>query len=114
TVTVIVPVYNDVARLRTCLTALAAQDYPADLLDVIVADNASSEDVRVALPADDDRFTIVHEARQGSYAARNTGWGHARGEILAFTDSDCLPRADWISRAVAALHAPDAPDAVGG
>lgn len=114
TVTVVVPVYNDVARLRTCLAALAAQDYPADRFDVVVADNASTEDLRPALPAGDARFAVVLEPRRGSYVARNTAARHATGEVLAFTDGDCIPRPDWLSRAVAALTTPDPPDAVGG
>jgi glycosyltransferase involved in cell wall biosynthesis len=44
------------------------------------------------------------EARPGSYAARNTGIELARGDILAFTDADCLPAADWIEHGLAALQ----------
>lgn len=114
TVTVIVPVFNDVERLGRCLSAIAAQDYPADRLEVVVADNASTEDVQAALPVGDDRFRIVHEARRGSYAARNAAVREARGAILAFTDADCIPRPQWVSAAVTALSDPNAPDAVGG
>ncbi|QJW35979.1 glycosyltransferase [Cellulosimicrobium protaetiae] len=112
-VTVIIPVYNDVERLRLCLDALAQQDYPADRLDVVVVDNASTVDLRPALP-DDDRFVMVRELRKGSYAARNAGLEVATGEVLAFTDADCRPWRDWLSTAVAMLKAPGAPDAVGG
>nr|WP_297425127.1 glycosyltransferase [uncultured Actinotalea sp.] len=100
TVTVVVPVYDDVDRLRLCLRALARQDYPAHLLDVVVVDNASPSDQSPALPTGDARFRLLHEARRGSYAARNTGVAAARGDVLAFTDADCVPRPDWISRAV--------------
>jgi len=112
-VTVIIPVYNDVERLRLCLDALAEQDYPADLVDVVVVDNASTTDLRPALP-DDERFTMIGERRKGSYAARNAGLEVATGEVLAFTDADCRPWRDWLSTAVATLRGPDAPDAVGG
>lgn len=113
-VSVIVPVYNDVDRLRTCLAALAAQDYTGPL-DVVVADNASTEDVGAALPPGDARFTVVREMQKGSYAARNAAVRVARGAILAFTDADCVPHATWVSRAVAVLADPTgAPDAVGG
>lgn len=112
-VTVVIPVYNDVERLRLCLDALVQQDYPADRMDVVVVDNASTTDLRPALP-DDDRFVLVEERRKGSYAARNAGLGVAAGEVLAFTDADCRPWRDWLSTAVAALRGPDAPDAVGG
>jgi GT2 family glycosyltransferase len=113
TVTVVVPVYEDLDRLRTCLRLLGEQDYPGDL-DVVVADNGSSSDLRPALPPDDARFRLVREERPGSYAARNAGLAVATGDVVAFTDADCRPRPDWLTRAVAALQGPEAPDAVGG
>ncbi|HEX5333027.1 MAG TPA: glycosyltransferase family A protein [Cellulomonas sp.] len=113
TVSVVVPVYNDVDRLRLCLSALAAQEYPRDKFEVVVVDNNSTDDLRPALP-DDERFRLVAEQRRGSYAARNTGVSTATGTVLAFTDADCRPRPDWLSNAVARLEAADLPDAVGG
>lgn len=113
TVSVIVPVYNDVPALRRCLTALAEQDYPAEVVEVIVVDNASTDDVSAAVPPD-PRFQLLHEARRGSYAARNTGVQQATGEVLAFTDSDCVPRPDWVARGVDALRTAPQPDAIGG
>lgn len=114
-ITVVVPVYNDVDRLRLCLNALANQDYRADRFEVIVADNASTEDISVAVPPGDDRFSVVTETQRGSYAARNAAVRHARGEILAFTDADCLPHPTWLSSAHAALSDPEsAADAIGG
>lgn len=113
TVSVIVPVYNDVPALRRCLAALEQQDYPADVVQVLVVDNASSDDVSIAVPSA-ARFRLLYEARRGSYAARNTGVETATGEILAFTDSDCIPRPDWLRRGVEALQAKPCPDAIGG
>lgn len=113
TISVVVPVYNDVPALRRCLAALQRQDYPADEVQVLVVDNASSDDVSAALP-DDPRFRLLHEPRRGSYAARNTGVEEATGEVLAFTDSDCIPRPDWLRRGVETLYAVPRPDAIGG
>ncbi|MDD9208173.1 glycosyltransferase, partial [Georgenia sp. 10Sc9-8] len=62
----------------------------------------------------DPRFRLVHEGRRGSYAARNAGAAVAIGDVLAFTDSDCLPRADWLRAGVAVLYGDLRPDAVGG
>jgi len=45
----------------------------------------------------------VHEQRVGSYAARNSGLKVARGQVIAFTDADCLPAPDWIEKGVAHL-----------
>jgi glycosyltransferase involved in cell wall biosynthesis len=113
-VSVIVPVYNDPERLSACLHALAAQDYPADRFEVLVVDNASTEDVRPAIPPGDPRFRLLHEGRRGSYAARNAGVAAAAGDLLAFTDADCRPRPDWIRTGVTALGTEPVPDAVAG
>lgn len=113
TVSVVVPVYNDTAALQRCLTALAQQDYPAELVQVLVVDNASTDDPSGVVPPD-PRFELLHEGRRGSYAARNTGVHAATGEVLAFTDSDCVPRPDWLRLGVEALHSQPRPDAIGG
>ena len=51
TVSSVIPVYNRVELLRNTLAGLAAQDYPADLLEVIVADDGSEEDVAAIVAA---------------------------------------------------------------
>src|ERR1044072_31217 len=101
-VSVIVPVWNDAARLDACLRALDMQTYPCELYEIVVVDNDSDEAVGPVVESH-GRARLVHEARPGSYAARNTGLAHARGEILAFTDADCLPVEDWIERGVERL-----------
>jgi GT2 family glycosyltransferase len=51
--------------------------------------------------------------KAGSYAARNKGLSFADGEIIAFTDADCIPEKDWISNGVRALNKQNA-DMAGG
>lgn len=99
--------------LRGCLAALASQTYPRDLLDVIVVDDGSTEDLSPAVPTD-PRFRLLRQEPSGSYAARNTALDQARGEVCAFTDGDCLPDATWISGVVEALSVPSRVDMVGG
>jgi glycosyltransferase involved in cell wall biosynthesis len=101
-VSVIVPVWNDPLRLGECLRALESQTYPSHSYEVVVVDNDSPEPV-VHVAASCARARVVHEGRPGSYAARNTGLAHARGEVIAFTDADCLPAPDWIGKGVARL-----------
>ena len=101
-VSVIVPVYNDVARLQLCLEALETQSYPSDRYEVLVVDNAS--DVPVAPMIEHYPHVLpLFERRVGAYAARNAGLQQARGGIIAFTDSDCLPAPDWLAQGIAAL-----------
>ncbi len=110
-VSVIVPVWNDAERLAYCLHALEAQTYPDDLYEVIVVNNhpeqrVGEEGQKIAQAVSiHTRARVVHETRPGSYAARNTGVSVAQGEIIAFTDADCIPAPDWIERGVAHLTA---------
>lgn len=112
-VSVIVPVYNNALGLHACLEALRAQTYPAERTQVIVVDNASDEDVAGVVSCFPG-FCLEREDTVGSYAARNKGIEASKGEILAFTDSDCLPEPDWVAGGVEALRRSPAAAAVGG
>ncbi|MGF1496385.1 MAG: glycosyltransferase family 2 protein [Elainellaceae cyanobacterium] len=103
-VSVVIPVYNDSKRLQLCLQALAEQTYPSDIYEVIVVDNASTDDIKSAVQPF-PQVVLIHESRPGSYAARNKGIATAKGDILAFTDSDCVPAPDWIKNGVKHLLA---------
>ncbi|PXA94653.1 glycosyl transferase family 2 [Nostoc sp. 3335mG] len=111
-ISVIMPVYNDTHRLGLCLDLLAKQTI-ADQAEVIVVDNGSTEDMS-AVKARFPTVQWLHEAKPGSYAARNTGIAVARGRILAFTDSDCLPSAVWLEKGIAPLLGDNPPSFVGG
>lgn len=101
-VSVIIPVYNDNAHLTLCLQALARQTYPADRHEIIVVDNNSEENVAAAVAAF-ERVRLAQEPRPGSYIARNRGVELAAGEVIAFTDADCIPEPTWLERGVATL-----------
>ncbi len=110
-VSVIIPVFGDVAPLMRCLDHVAHQTYSRARFEVIVADNGCPDLTRATRGRD---VRVVREPHPGSYAARNAGLAIAAGEIIAFTDADCLPSADWIARAVEALAAPAATGIVAG
>lgn len=104
-VSVIIPVFNDSRRLRRCLEALEHQTYPQHLYQVIVVDNGSDEAESVAAAvAQFQQAIVTFEATPGSYAARNKGITLAKGEIIAFTDADCIPASDWLEQGIAALR----------
>jgi glycosyltransferase involved in cell wall biosynthesis len=107
-VSVIVPVYNDAAALRSLLQALAAQDLGVDRFECLVVDNGSDPPLEIP-PLTGLQVRLLRESRAGSYAARNRGVQEARGEVLAFTDADCLPRPDWLSSAVRRLSMAERP-----
>lgn len=101
-VSVIVPVYNNPDGLRLCLRALEEQIYQKASYEVLVVDNGSSEPVS-ELVGEFRQARLLLEPVPGSYAARNRGLSVARGEVIAFTDSDCVPAPDWLASGVAHL-----------
>lgn len=97
-VSIIIPVYRDVANLKRCLAALAAQTCSPEKFEVVVINNAPE----TPLPplAGIRHLRQLMEARAGSYAARNTGIQAAQGTLLGFCDADCIPAPNWIVQAV--------------
>ncbi len=101
-VSVIIPVYNDLQRLKTCLEALEEQTYPGDLYEVIVVNNNPLQNIEPDI-VNFSNVRLFWESRRSSYAARNKGISNAKGAVIAFTDSDCIPKSDWIERGVTHL-----------
>lgn len=111
-ISVIVPTYNDWYRLGLCLDALSGQSYPKARYEVIVVDNESTEEPPFRV--EEKRCRILRESTPGSYAARNTGARQAVGNILAFTDSDCIPDIHWLNAGVEFFTANPQYDYAGG
>jgi len=94
-VTVVIPVRDRHAELARCLAGVrsASLDYG----DVIVVDDCSAEPGVIAAIAAEYGARVVHRAVNGGpAAARNSGLGAAATELVAFLDSDCVPRAGWL------------------
>jgi len=102
-VSVVVATYNRAHLLNGTLESLAGQQVPAGLAwEIVVVDNASrdgtSDLVRWFAKGAAVPTRCVREERPGISHARNRGVAEARGAILAFTDDDVLPAADWVAR----------------
>jgi glycosyltransferase involved in cell wall biosynthesis len=100
-VTVAVCTRNRADKLVECLEALSAIDYPADLLDILIVDNAPSDDSTRNVVARYPSMRYVREPRPGLDWARNRAVREARGEIVAYTDDDVSVDPGWV-RALAA------------
>ncbi len=101
-VSVIIPVLNDSKRLLRCIASISEQNYPANMFEIVVVDNASTEDIK-ALAGKFNCVRYEFEPVGGPAAARNKGIAVAKGEVLSFTDSDCIPDKDWLSGGVSKL-----------
>lgn len=104
-VSIIVPAYNEAGRILDCVAALRAQNYPAELLEIIIVDNGSTDGTFELLQRQSD-IVAIREPEPGSYAARNRALELASGDVVAFTDADCSPDRDWVTNAVTYLRAP--------
>jgi mycofactocin glycosyltransferase len=111
-VSVIIPVRNREKDLARCLRSLSNLRYPARYFEIIVVDDASSDgSLRVA--AQFPVKTLAVRIRRQAAACRNLAARQARGEILAFIDSDCVADPSWLHELLPAFRDPDV-GAVGG
>lgn len=101
-VSVVIPHYNDLEALAICVANLQRQTWPADRMEVLVADNNSACGLEAVIRAAPG-CRVVPAPVQGAGPARNAGAAAACGEILAFIDSDCSPRTDWVENGVGGL-----------
>lgn len=151
-VSVVVPTYRRDPLLERCLAALVAQDFDPSAYEILIVDDAGSEDTHrlvqrwaesttalqftAELPADAAyheaggpaispsrslfqntllkvenlpaiRYLAVDQHHHGPSIARNLGWRAAEGQIIAFTDDDCLPQPDWLKQGLLALDGMD-------
>ncbi|MEX0780236.1 MAG: glycosyltransferase [Balneolales bacterium] len=101
-ISVIIPTFRDWSRLQLCVQALKQQTLSKDTYEVIIVNNDPENPIPSALELPEN-CTLTEESKVGSYAARNKGIQIARGNIYAFTDSDCIPNRDWLEQTMLKL-----------
>lgn len=101
-VSVIVPVFNEEQIVRECLVALLNVDYPANRREILVVDNGSTDRTAEIIHSFPVRY--LREERRGKSFARNRGIEASTGEILAFTDPDCVVSTRWLHELVRAFE----------
>lgn len=96
-VSIIIPVYNVEDRVRTCVSNVLAQTF-CDYELLLVNDGSTDSSLEVCreIAKKDDRVIVVCQKKAGVSKARNTGLDHARGELIAFVDSDDLIAPDYL------------------
>ncbi|MEN8208307.1 MAG: glycosyltransferase [Candidatus Fermentibacteria bacterium] len=97
---VVIPSYNDAEILERCLEALNNQTLRSDLEIVVSLDGGDELPGEVADKAD----RVVEGGHSGPAGARNRGWRASTGDMILFTDSDCVPDPDWARQMVLALN----------
>lgn len=99
-ISVVIPSYNSQDTIQKCLDSLANQSYEGEYEIILVdsSDDNTPEIVSSGYP----HVKLIHlEKKTDPGTARNNGIQIAQGDILAFIDSDCTARPDWLERMVA-------------
>jgi hypothetical protein len=107
-VTCVVTAHNHERYVAEAIDSALAQDYPADLLDVIVVNDGSTDGTGAVLEArygHEPRVSVIHQDNQGFVPASNRVIGAATGELIAFLDGDDAWPQDKLHRQVAILRA---------
>ena len=94
-ISIIIPVKNRPQDIKECLTSLSSLDYPKDKFEIIVVNDGSTDSTSKVI----ETFGIkaIHLPQSiGASACRNLAAKEARGELLAFTDSDCVAHPNWL------------------
>jgi GT2 family glycosyltransferase len=99
-VSVIVCSYNGGQTLEACLRSLKKVNYPD--YEVVLVDDGSTDNTK-EIVSHHPWVKAIHQPNMGLSVARNVGAAHATGEIIAYTDSDCMADPDWLYYLVGTL-----------
>lgn len=103
TVTVVMPVRNEEDYIRESLEAVLAQDYPQELIEIIVADGMSVDGTREIIQSMQVQHPNIHLADNLGHIAPsglNIGLARAKGDIIVRVDGHCIIQSDYIRQCV--------------
>ncbi len=104
-ISVIIPTYNAADKLKECLDALEKQHFPRDKYEIIVVDDGSTDTTASIVKGNDAHY--FYQNNKGPASARNKGAKVSKGDIILFTDADCVPDNNWIKELTACFHSPE-------
>jgi glucosyl-dolichyl phosphate glucuronosyltransferase len=104
-ISVIVCTYNRADLLYACLESLCTQDLPSNEYEILVVDNASTDETKqivqqVITDYPSHRVQYIYESQLGLGYARNTGYKQAAGEYITYLDDDALAPSEWLAKAL--------------
>lgn len=104
---IIIPTHNSESTIKRCLDSLTSQSIQREQFEIIVVDDDSKDKtVYIAKECGADKVIKIEPCFQGK--ARNIGVKNAKGELLAFIDSDCVAKDGWISSIMTELKKSEA------
>lgn len=96
---VVIPTYNRSAQLNKCLSALTRQTLSNEVYEIIIIDDGSTDNTKRVVTKFKKKHCNIryfYQKNKGHSIARNKGIVKSRGEIITFTDDDCIVTEDWV------------------
>lgn len=93
---IVIPAYNEEKCLARAINAALAQEYPD--FEVIVVDNASTDNTAEIARSYGARITFVQEPQKGLLFAREAGRKIAAGDVIVQMDADCIPATGLVAK----------------
>jgi succinoglycan biosynthesis protein ExoA len=115
-VTIAMPAYNEEKYIEACIASVQAQDYPAHLIEILVADGRSTDKTReilARLATDDPRIHVIDNPARLQAAGLGEIVKQARGEVIVRMDVHCEYAPDYVRNCITTLERTGA-DNVGG
>ena len=102
-VSIVIPAYNEEAKIDDCINSLLNLDYPKDLFEIIIVNNGSTDKTEeIVIRYKSIRYFYLPKANV--FEARNKGFSVANGELIASTDADIIVEPDWLIHLIAAFE----------
>jgi hypothetical protein len=106
-IAVVIPTHARETRLAFALEALASQSIGGERFEVVVVRDSDAPGPFAEAPEGLNVSFLGAGDSRGPTAKRNVGWRHSTAPLIAFTDDDCRPHPEWLSRLVAAADGAD-------
>ena len=97
-ISIVIPTRNSQAVLKECLQSIKHLNYPQERLEVLIVDGLSTDDTRKIAAA--SGATIVINHKKATTAARNLGFEKAKGDLIAYSDDDCIFDENWLENSL--------------
>ena len=100
-VSIIIAARNEEANIANCLSSIYKNKYPQDLLEIIVVDDQSQDRTAAIVKEQFPQVTLLYTIKnQGKKAAIQLAANRSQGELLMFTDADCIVPEKWLDTLV--------------
>ena len=111
-ISVVVPFFESERYIASSIESLLEQRDVAGGYEVLLINNRSTDSSQEIVERYPE-LVVLYEETPGAYAARNTGIRAAKGQILAFTDADCVVADDWLRSVQQSMQDPEVAVVIG-